>query len=212
MPELNQGESISYSNIWSQGDPIWTKTCPANWQLQRAKFLFIHLWLIFIHMRLGKRRVVVNCGQFRLHICWYPVYTNVVFFLYIWGWFVQLLHGWFSYIWGKFYTFVEIYTFEGPTVIIQADVSIDVSKRLAFPICISLFKNKMIWVGIELVWEIKKKFFRAVLRAHLYWGEAVILTESDLVFLHCWLLHFLFLYLNLIQFIYFTENYMMAQY
>ena len=31
----------------------------------------------------------------------------------IWGWFIQC--DWFLYIWGKLYTFVEFYTFEGPT-------------------------------------------------------------------------------------------------
>ena len=36
-PELNQGESISYSNIWSQGDKTYRNTCPAN--LAAAKSL-----------------------------------------------------------------------------------------------------------------------------------------------------------------------------
>ena len=80
-PELNQGESISYSSIWCQDDK--------------------------------RKQRLVNCGQFRLYICQYSVYTNVVNFYSFEG---DLYNcGWFLYIWREFYTFVEIYTYEGPT-------------------------------------------------------------------------------------------------
>ena len=67
----------------------------------------------FYTFEVGLDRVLVNCGHHCLYICRYPVYNNVVNFytfegdLYNWGWFL--------YIWGRFYTFEGIYTFEGPT-------------------------------------------------------------------------------------------------
>ena len=67
----------------------------------------------FYTFEVGLGRVLVHCGQFRLYIGWYPVYTNVVNFYTFEG---DLYNcDWFLYIWGKLYTFVEFYTFEGPT-------------------------------------------------------------------------------------------------
>ena len=50
-------------------------------QLAKAlnSYLYICGWF-FIHFRFAKHRGLVNCGQFRLYICWYPVYTNAVKF------------------------------------------------------------------------------------------------------------------------------------
>ena len=59
-PELSQGESISYSITWSQGDKTYTNTCPANWQLQRARFLLLYICGWFSHIWGWLR---VSCSQ-----------------------------------------------------------------------------------------------------------------------------------------------------
>ena len=103
-PDLNQGESKSYSNIWSQGGKTLTNTCPANWQLQRANFLFIHFVVEFYTFEVGWARVLVNCGQYHIYICRYPFYTNVVNYYTFEG---DLYNcGWFSYIWGRSFTYI----------------------------------------------------------------------------------------------------------
>ena len=58
--------------------PIQTLVQPSS-DCKELNSYFIHEWLIFMHLKLAER-VLVNCGQFCLYICQYPVYPNVVDF------------------------------------------------------------------------------------------------------------------------------------
>ena len=74
-------------------------------------YLYIRGWFLYIWG--WQARVLVYCGQYPLYTCRYPVYTNAVNFYTCEGDLYSCR--WFLYIWGKFYTFEGIYTFEGPT-------------------------------------------------------------------------------------------------
>ena len=74
-------------------------TCPAIQKLQRAKFLFIQLWLIFIYLRLAKE----SFSQL-----WSILLTYLsVPCLYKWGDFINLR--------AIYTTVIDFHTFEGPT-------------------------------------------------------------------------------------------------
>ena len=89
-PELNQGESLSVSNVWSQGDKTLTNTCTANRQLQSAKFLVIHMWLVlYIWGWLSASFSLLWSISF-IHLS-VPCLYKCNPFLYIWGQFIQLM-------------------------------------------------------------------------------------------------------------------------
>ena len=74
-----------------------------TWQLQRAKFLSIHLWLIFIHLRLTKREFqliavsfvytfvgTLSIQMWSIFIHLRAIYTNVFDFYTLEGSFIHL--------------------------------------------------------------------------------------------------------------------------
>ena len=80
--------------------------------------------------------------------------------------------GWFLYIWGKFYTFVEIYTFEGPTgSSVGLNLSLNIRLVVLSILCVmrsaDTFTSKMnlnivliLWIGIYQYWPLFIKNLR----------------------------------------------------
>ena len=90
-------------------------TCLGIWQLQRAKFLFIDLWLIFIHLRLAKREFQSIAVNF--------IYTFVgTLFIQMWSIFIHLR---------VIYTIVvDFHTFEGSFIDLWAFMHLRVVKSM----------------------------------------------------------------------------------